>query len=53
MVDLVKTYALMKRSEEEGDPLQLVAGVTVRPHVKYLGVLLGNVVIAQAYVPLR
>ena len=48
-VNLSKTYAVVKRQGEEAPMPTVVAGCTVKPFVKYLGILLGNVSVQQAY----
>ena len=49
-VNVWKTYAVVKH-RGDGPPLPaVVAGCTVTPFVKYLGILLGNVSVEQAYV---
>ena len=48
-VNLSKTYAVVKH-RGDGPPLPaVVAGCTLKPFVKYLGILLGNVSVEQAY----
>ena len=49
-VNASKTYAVVKVREGEASPSTL-AGVVVKPHVKYLGSLLGNVSEEKAYAP--
>ena len=49
-VNASKTYAVVKVREGEASPSTL-AGVVVKPHVKYQGSLLGNVSEEKAYAP--
>ena len=48
-VNLSKTYAVVKRQGGEAPMAAVVAGCTVKPFVKYLGILLGNISVEQAY----
>ena len=49
-VNYTKTFATVKKPKGQPQPAS-VAGITVKPWVKYLGVLLGNVSGQQAYGP--
>ena len=46
-----KIYAIMKSLDPEVPALHRIAGVTVKPFVKYLGIQLGNLSVDKAYAP--
>ena len=50
-VNFEKTYAVVKISDPDVPQPKAVGGITVKPYVKYLGALVGNLTVAACYAP--
>ena len=50
-VNFSKTYAVVKCSDPDAPRLAMLAGLTVKEQLRYLGIQLGNVTTTNAYAP--